>query len=429
MVGEPGAGTDELVAALSRDGMVLAVAAPGECELALRDRERPDVVLFAASLGSSIGNRLTTDLAIRFGTAAPLVLAFADTGLTAVAELARHGFDYLLPPYPPAVIRARMSALAAEAAQRRAEELAMYERELQIGRQIQQGFLPVNMPSPGDWQMEVFFRPAREVAGDFYDGFEMVNGRRFGLVVADVCDKGVGSALFMALIRSLIRYSASRSASLNVAGLDVEWAERLPGPDGVPSSGSVPDGVPSSAFERGSITTAGVAPLLSAVAGTSAYMTDNHLEQGYFATLFFGVLDPGSGDLLYINCGHNPPRIRRADGQLVRIQPTGPALGMLAGSTFRVGQARLDPGDLLYVFTDGVSEARNAVGEQFGEDRLDAIISQRVGSAADVLSRVENGLAAFVGAAGQFDDITMMALYHPSDADPVQAPAAGEDRR
>jgi phosphoserine phosphatase RsbU/P len=415
VVSDPGAGVDELVDALSRDGVGLVVSTPVGSGDAVRTGDRPDVVLFGASLGGAVGYRLSADLTDRFGAGAPRVVAFADTAVADVAELAREGFDYLLPPYPPEVVRSRM-CLPAELEQRdRTKELAMYERELQIGREIQQGFLPIGLPVPPGWQIEVFFRPAREVAGDFYDGFEMVNGRRVGFVIADVCDKGVGSALFMALIRSLIRHSAGNSASLNVAGLDVEWAEHQPEAEASPAS----------TFERGSITTAGVAPLLSAVAGTSVYMTDNHLEQGYFATLFFGVLDPASGDFLYINCGHNPPLIRRAGGELVAIQPTGPALGMLAGSTFRVGQAHLDAGDLLYLYTDGVSEARNPDGEQFGEERLNEIIRRPVTSAADVLARVGKGLGEFVGTAEQFDDITMMAVHRPSDADA----ADGTDRR
>jgi len=404
VVSEPGPPMDDLVAALAKDGVEYVVAPPGGGEDAVFAQDRPDIVLFGASLGCEVGEKLSASLTSRYGLASPRLIAFADSTLEDVAEMAAHGYDYLLPPYPSEVVRSRLDVDRELLSREQSAELAMYERELQIGREIQQGFLPVWMPKPDGWQMEVFFRPAREVAGDFYDGFEMVNGRRTGFIIADVCDKGVGAALFMALIRSLLRHSATNSAGLNVAGLEVEWAERLPDPDGALST-----------FERESITTAGVAPLLAAVAGTSLYMTDNHIDQGYFATLFFGVLDAETGDFLYINCGHNPPIIRRRNGDLVLIQPTGPALGMLAGSTFMVGQAHLNPGDLLYLYTDGVSEARNLAAEQFGVDRLNAIVREPVVSAADVLARMESGLAQFVGAAEQFDDITMMALYRPPD--------------
>ena len=404
VVSEPGPPMDDLMAALAKDGVEYVVASPGGGEDAVFAQDRPDIVLFGASLGCEVGEKLSASLTSRYGLASPRLIAFADSTLEDVAEMAAHGYDYLLPPYPSEVVRSRLDVDRELLSREQSAELAMYERELQIGREIQQGFLPVWMPKPDGWQMEVFFRPAREVAGDFYDGFEMVNGRRTGFIIADVCDKGVGAALFMALIRSLLRHSATNSAGLNVAGLEVEWAERLPDPDGALST-----------FERESITTAGVAPLLAAVAGTSLYMTDNHIDQGYFATLFFGVLDAETGDFLYINCGHNPPIIRRRNGDLVLIQPTGPALGMLAGSTFMVGQAHLNPGDLLYLYTDGVSEARNLAAEQFGVDRLNAIVREPVVSAADVLARMESGLAQFVGAAEQFDDITMMALYRPPD--------------
>jgi len=123
--------------------------------------------------------------------------------------------DYIVPPFLPTLIRSRLfachsqQALARTAEEAHVEaELLKYERELQIGREIQEGFLPDTLPARVGWQLTARFQPAREVAGDFYDAFELLGGNRIGLVVADVCDKGVGAALFMALIRSLLRHTA-----------------------------------------------------------------------------------------------------------------------------------------------------------------------------------------------------------------------------
>jgi len=264
--------------------------------------------------------------------------------------------------------------------------LLKYERELQIGRNIQAGFLPEQLPVRAGWRLTARFQPAREVSGDFYDAFELLGGARIGLVIADVCDKGVGSALFMALIRSLLRHTA---VCMDTAMTDVDIGEPEPGADAT--------------------------LLLRAVVATNDYLTTNHLRQGYFATLFFGVLDPSSGSMVYVNCGHNPPVLRRPDGDYTLLGPTGPALSLLPNSIFRVGVAQLEPGDLLFAYTDGVPEARDTSGRFLTEEVMLGLISGWDGAVDDVLDLVERRLRAHIGLAEQADDITMVALRREPD--------------
>jgi sigma-B regulation protein RsbU (phosphoserine phosphatase) len=331
------------------------------------------------------------------GRAGEIVL-FAEQGAVELEAHRATGTDCLLPPYAVDLLRRRLAQFDADTAQAvdTAAHLAEYERELQIGREIQAGFLPHAMPDPAGWELGVRFHPAREVAGDFYDAFELVKGRRLGFVIADVCDKGVGAALFMALIRSLLRNTAGHVGSVSVVGLDVQWQEVLPGSGGGP---------------RPAATAAGVGALLNAVNSTHRYMIQNHLEQGYFATLFFGVLDPATGSVVYINCGHNPPVVRRRDGRQLTLDPTGPALGMLADSSFRLGWLNLEPGDVLHLYTDGVTEAKNVEDEFFTVDRMCQVLDEHGAEGAEhLLARLDDGVRAHIGPADQFDDITMMAL-------------------
>lgn len=409
IVGAPSRIADDLRTVLTDDGILVGLLAPaalGIDPLPTGD-DPPDVVLVSAALTVEEVTAVADALRDRGGPT-PAMLAFSDSS---VADLERHvrtGLDYIVPPFRPALVRSRL--LACQAHEQLTEtvrqiqdaaHLAKYERELQIGREIQSGFLPDSIPQPPGWEIEVRFRPAREVAGDFYDAFTLVNGRRIGFVVADVCDKGVGAALFMALIRSLLRHTASQSGSLSLIGMEVEWEELNSAADHL---------------HRPMTTSAGVGPLLNAVAGTNDYMTQNHLAQGYFATLFFGVLDPATGAVVYINCGHNPPVLRRADGEQVTLEPTGPALGMLPGSTFKLGRTHLGHGDLLYLYTDGVTEAKDAGGDFFTEPRMRRVVEDDLGAGAgSLLERFESELHDHVGAADQFDDITMMALYRRPD--------------
>lgn len=314
--------------------------------------------------------------------------------------------DFLLPPFDPELVQIRIEAVLDHAQSRedradeaKREELLKLERDLQIGRTIQQGFLPSSLPQPKGWEISACFHPAREVAGDFYDAFYMVNQRRVGFVIADVCDKGVGAALFMALFRTLIRSNAQQNVSLG-------WMDAGSG-----SGADDHDWLTGDAKgRRKALPSIGTGALMNAVAGTNAYILENHMEQGYFATMFFGLLDPASGALTYINGGHNPPVLHRTDGTQTYLKPTGPAVGMLPGVTFRMGQARLEPGDVLFAYTDGVTDARAPSGAFFTERRLFDVVAAGAASAEALVGDIERQLKAHIADAPQFDDITMMAL-------------------
>ena len=248
----------------------------------------------------------------------------------------------------------------------RQKNLLRYEHELHIGRQLQASFLPSELPQPSGWEIAADFRPAYEVAGDFYDAFYLEEGSKVGFVIADVCDKGVGAALFMALTRSLIRAFAE-------------------------------------------LNTSHVTCLKNPVELTNNYLLCNHAQSNMFVTLFYAVLDPASGQLAYVNCGHNPPVIINATGVKVYLRPTCPAIGILPNIELRVQQASLEPGDVLFAFTDGVTEARNANGGFFTERRLLQLLEQPAPSAMALLYRVVESVNAHVGTATRFDDVTMLA--------------------
>ena len=313
------------------------------------------------------------------------------------------------------------STVRGEAPETTRDELLKLERDIQIGREIQQGFLPASLPEPSGWQVSAAFRPAREVAGDFYDVFYMAKGRRLGFVMADVCDKGVGAALFMALFRTLVRSNAQQTNSLSwldsnsPAGGSRRAKSANGGSSGIDSAGSRVDDaeewLTGSAFTaRNRLPSIGSGALLNAVAGTNDYVVENHMSQGYFVTLFFGVLDFSNGQLLYINAGHNPPAIVRSDGTLELLRPSGPAVGIVSNARFEIRQARLEPGEVLYTYTDGVTEARSATGEFFGESRLFDALRNGAASAQELVDDLEARLEAHTAGSEQYDDITMLAL-------------------
>ncbi|MGW3995022.1 PP2C family protein-serine/threonine phosphatase [Amycolatopsis sp. NPDC004772] len=361
-----------------------------------------DVLLVSASLGLQRVALIAQQVAVT-GASATLLVFPEGEDFQALEACARGGFDFVVPPYLPGLLRSRMTScwerwqltmtveeMAAAASVRE------YERDLSIAREIQSGFLPQELPSAPGWEFASRFRPARQVAGDFYDGFELVNGRRLGFVVADVCDKGIGAALFMALIRTLLRHTAEHTGT---------WSpvDAVPEVAGGPAGAVLPP-----------LLSLGAGPLIQAVLGTNRYMARNHLRQGYFATVFFGVLDPASGALLYINGGHNPPVLVRASGGHELLTPTGPAVGMMPGSAYTLGHTSLQRGDTLFLYTDGVVEARDRAGALFGMDRMTAVAA-RAGTAAEkLLLEMEDTLSRFVSGAEQSDDITMLALHRRS---------------
>lgn len=265
-------------------------------------------------------------------------------------------------------------------------------RELEIGREIQLSFLPASVPQPQGWEVQARFWPALEVAGDFYDVIDLPHGH-LGFVLADVVGKGVTAALFMAIIRSLYRALFQQYYFSVGAGTGL--------------SETVGSMTPFSFVDREA--------LLNAVRVTNAYLISNHSETYTFATLFAGLLDPQSGRLLYVNAGHIPPYVlgsRSTDGREIRarLNPTGPAVGLLPNRKYWVAETVLAPGELFYAYTDGVTDARNPQGEEFGNGRLEAVLHGPSATADELLAHLQAALSAHTNGAEAYDDITMLAL-------------------
>jgi phosphoserine phosphatase RsbU/P len=249
--------------------------------------------------------------------------------------------------------------------------LNIAERDLEIGRQIQSGFFPEKLPEIPGWEIAAHFHAARQVAGDFYDVFQFKNSKFTAFVIADVCDKGVGAALFMVLFRSLLRAYSGATVDRDIV------RERL----------------------------------LEIVNNTNDFIAVYHGKSNMFATLFFGILDPDTGDLYYVNGGHEPPVILNEEGvEVQRLMPTGPAVGLFPEMEFRVASVRLDEGDFLVGFTDGTTDAKNAAGEQFTEQRLLKTIASPWTSIFSMIFELNTEIQRHIGEQSQFDDITLISF-------------------
>lgn len=303
----------------------------------------------------------------------PVIMITAVDDSESIARCIEMGAeDHLPKPFNALILRARIDSALSRQRLRTQEQLyaRSLEREMNIGRQIQRSFLPEGLPSVPGWELAARFQPARQVAGDFYDIFELPDGRVV-LVVADVCDKGVGAALFMALFRTLIRVLAHQNA----------------------------------------IDTDSAALLQRTVTSVNDYIANTHSRANMFATVFFGALSPSSGKLHYINAGHDAPLvIEPGTYSPHRLMPNGPAVGLMCGMEFDVSESTLTPGAMLVAFTDGVTEARDADKAMFGEARLLELLDEPGLPAMALLDRIEAAIKRHVGNREPYDDITLLAV-------------------
>ncbi|MEP6894299.1 MAG: PAS domain S-box protein [Chloroflexota bacterium] len=259
--------------------------------------------------------------------------------------------------------------------------LSVAERDLEIGRQIQSGFFPEELPKLPGWEIAAHFHAARQVAGDFYDVFQIKNSSFTAFVIADVCDKGVGAALFMVLFRSLLR-------AFSEIKIDVE---------------NVSD------------------QIQSIIVNTNNFIAEYHGKSNMFATMFFGVLDPDTGILYYVNGGHEPPIILNRAGEIIqRLMPTGPAVGMFPDMRFHVAQVELDEGASLFGFTDGTTDAMNTSGQKFSEERVLKAIARPWSSIFSMIFELNIELQKHIGEQPQFDDITLLSFRRQAAADKKQ---------
>ena len=237
------------------------------------------------------------------------------------------------------------------------------ERELSLAREIQKVFLPERIPKLEGWDLDIRWRPARQVSVDFYDIFNLPCGK-VGIVIADVADKGIPAALFMTVIRTLIR-SAARD--------EISPAKVLKKVNDL----IVPDA-----------------------------------KGGMFITVAYLVITLKSGLIVYANAGHNPPLIkRRISTRLEEMRRTGIALGVFEGIEIEDRVKKLKSGDILLMYTDGVSEAISSSGELFGIKRLRRVVlSSYLFVANELLENIEHSLDLFTQGEPRSDDMTLVAL-------------------
>lgn len=400
---DPNDGRRRKMAQRLRDIGVAAIDEAADQDAAIRAAQTamPEIALIDACIPDdgavALIQRILADAALN--TIAPLLLVPAAQADALEATLDRAvdagAIDWMLQPVSSALLKVQIeSALAVRRRTLEQRELLKREKllnDVATARRFQLDFLPKDMPRPHGWDLAASLQPAREVAGDFYDVFSMTQGRRIGLVIADICDKGVGAALFMALIRSMTRAFAQQNHNMDLTDLLTLDA-------------------PSPLAGRGrGVSSVGVNALKAAVSLTNNYIVDNHADLNMFATMFFGILDPRTGVLDYINGGHNPPYIVAADGTIKAIlKPTGPAVGMMPGSEFGVEHAQLEPGDILISYTDGVPDARDPHGKRYGDARFRSLLIEPFTGAQEAVERVQNAMRNHIADADQFDDITLL---------------------
>lgn len=316
-------------------------------------RSHPDLLLLVIR---QLGERIATiNRAIGFYT-------------QALAALERHDFD-------PAILDELLNPVPellnfAQTFRRMAEQIILrraHHQEMASAAAIQNAMLPSPVPqADGDNRADIhaFIRPAREIGGDLYNYFA-IDPDRIAIVIGDVSGKGVPASLFMAITQTVLRIALHE-----------------------------------------------IDDLATAVGRANEFLSRDNRES-MFATLFCGVLDLRSGRLTYCNCGHNPPLVLSASGACDALPPCGPALAILSSAAYRPRSITLAPGDRLFLYTDGITEACDAALAQFGDDRLEAACRLlRHGTARDLVEGILRQVDDFVAEAPQFDDITCLAVLY-----------------
>jgi phosphoserine phosphatase RsbU/P len=244
-----------------------------------------------------------------------------------------------------------------------AVERGRIERELQLARQVQASLLPTELPQVPGWEFASRWEPAYEVAGDFYDLRER-STHEICAVVADVSDKGLGASFFMALTRTILRASVLPTSTLAEG---ISQANRLISADST---------------------------------------------QGMFVTLFYGLLNPSSGELCYVNGGHNPPLFYQSkDSSLLQLTRTGMALGVEEEAVYEQRSIMLQPGDFVLFYTDGLTEAFDKAYQQFGEERLERLLIENYTlSAAELVEKIVVAVREFSGMTTPSDDLTLIVV-------------------
>jgi len=255
-------------------------------------------------------------------------------------------------------------------------ERVRLERELQVASEIQQRFQPASAPIVAGYELQGISFPCYEIGGDYYDFIQRDDGT---LIVAlgDVSGKGPSAALLMSSLHAAVHAHSDAHNSLT-----------------------------------------------KTIGAVNRYLVDS-TPANRFVTLFYAVLDPKEGSLAFLNAGHNPPLIVHAGGTMEQLAAGGLPLGIMANADFREGKTKLHPGDVLVIYSDGVSEAVNPKGEEFGPTRLYETVAKNLdASAAGIRDRIESALTKFCQGTPAADDITLVICKRLAESAEVVASAA-----
>jgi sigma-B regulation protein RsbU (phosphoserine phosphatase) len=245
------------------------------------------------------------------------------------------------------------------------------EEELKVASEIQMRLLPVAPPRIEGWDMTGVSFPCREVGGDYYDFIQRKKDSRIIVTLGDVSGKGTGAAILMSSLHAAVR-AQSQTGS----------------------------------------------PICNVMSEINQYLYEN-TPPNKFVTLFYGELDPQSATLRYSNAGHNPPILVRRSGQLLRLDIGGLPIGIMPTAAYSESSITFQPGDVLVIYSDGISESINTDGEEFGEQRLIEVVQQNLNrSASGIRDRIDEALSRFVGNAPPVDDMTLMIIKRSDSHSP-----------
>ena len=247
-------------------------------------------------------------------------------------------------------------------------ERERFERELALASEIQQRFQPTAPPHVDGYELQGISFPCYEIGGDYYDFIEREDGR---LVIAlgDVSGKGTAAALLMSSLHAAIHAQSASHDSL-----------------------------------------------VATISAVNRYLADN-IPANRFVTLFYAELDPESGALSFLNAGHNPPLIVHAAGTVEQLASGGLPLGIKPDVEYREGRTQLQHGDVLVIYSDGVTEAVSPSGEEFGATRLYEVVARNINaSAAGIRDRIESSLTKFAQGTSAADDITLVIVKRQAEA-------------
>jgi sigma-B regulation protein RsbU (phosphoserine phosphatase) len=358
---------------LTEQGYRVRPVPDGSLALAATRAEPPDLILLDIRMPEMNGYEVCERLKAAAQTRdIPIIFISA---LDAIQDKVRAftvgGVDYVTKPFQVEEVLARVEThLALRKLQKQLQDAnKKMEQELALAGEVQISFLPRELPDIPGWQLSVTLKPARETSGDFYDVNLLPNGR-LGILVADVVDKGVGAALFMALSWILIR----------------TYATEYP---------TQPELVLSAVNHR--------------------ILKDTEANQ--FVAVFYGILDPATGTLAYCNAGHCPPYLVSAQSgeDVQKLTRTGVPLGILEDEIWGQGVVQLASGDALVLYTDGITDAEDGKGTFFGQERLLGNVEANLGrSAQEMQDALMAKVHEFVGDAPQFDDIALMVVVRGS---------------